>query len=72
MELGCSTILYGDHSLEVALERIKATGYKAIELCGIPGMAPHLNPGENAGHYESIKSWNPLVPVATSVTGIDS
>ena len=56
MELGCSTILYGDHSLEVALERIKATGYKAIELCGIPGMAPHLNPGEDAGHYESIKS----------------
>ena len=56
MELGCSTILYGGHTLEVALERIKATGYKAIELCGIPGMAPHLNPGQDSGYYESIKS----------------
>ena len=56
MELGCSTILYGGHSLDTALDRIRATGYRSIELCAIPGMAPHLSPGENNSYYESIKA----------------
>ncbi len=41
-DLGCSTILYGGFSLEQALEGIAQAGYKAIELCARPGMAPHL------------------------------
>ena len=55
MELGCSTILYGGHDLEVALERIRAGGYRAIELCCIPGMAPHLAIGESDAYYRNIR-----------------
>ena len=47
MELGCSTILYGGHGLEAALERIAAAGYRAIELCAINGMAPHVSPSSD-------------------------
>ncbi len=42
MQLGCSTILYGALPLETALDGISRAGYKAIELCAIQGMAPHL------------------------------
>ncbi len=55
MELGCSTILYGGHDLEVAMERIQATGYRAIELCCIPGMAPHLAIGGSDAYYRDIR-----------------
>lgn len=44
IKLGCSTILYGGHLLETALVGIKKAGYEAIELCCIPGMAPHFWP----------------------------
>ncbi|MDE2999278.1 MAG: sugar phosphate isomerase/epimerase [Gemmatimonadota bacterium] len=55
MELGCSTILYGGHDLEVAVERIRAAGYRAIELCCIPGMAPHLAIGQSDAYYRDIR-----------------
>jgi sugar phosphate isomerase/epimerase len=42
MELGCSTLLYGALPLERALDGIARTGYRAIELCAIQGMANHL------------------------------
>lgn len=54
--LGCSTILYGGHSLEQALKGIVAAGYKAIELCARPGMAPHLEIGKPTSYYEEIKA----------------
>lgn len=54
--LGCSTILYGGFSLEQALEGIATTGYKAIELCARPGMAPHLEIGKSASYYKEIRS----------------
>jgi sugar phosphate isomerase/epimerase len=44
MDLGCSTILYGGHPLSDALTGIARAGYRAVELCAIPGMAPHLAP----------------------------
>ena len=56
MQLGCSTILYGGHDLDVALDRIKSVGYEAVELCAIPGMAPHLRLGESAAYYQDVKS----------------
>ena len=56
MEIGCSTILYGGHDLNTALQRISATGYKAVELCAIPGMSPHLSLGESEGYYAEVKS----------------
>jgi sugar phosphate isomerase/epimerase len=43
LQLGCSTILYGGYSLQTAVHRIAKTGYKSIELCAIPGMAPHFS-----------------------------
>ena len=54
--LGCSTILYGGFSLEQALDGIAKAGYKAIELCARPGMAPHLEIGKPAAYYEQIKA----------------
>ena len=54
--LGCSTILYGGFSLEQALEGIAKAGYKAIELCARPGMAPHLEIGKSASYYEGIRA----------------
>ncbi len=54
--LGCSTILYGGFNLEQALEGIAKAGYKAIELCARPGMAPHLEIRKPASYYEGIKS----------------
>jgi sugar phosphate isomerase/epimerase len=56
MQLGCSTILYGGHDLDVALDRIRSVGYSAVELCAIPGMAPHLKLGESAAYYRDVKS----------------
>ena len=56
MQLGCSTILYGGHDLDTALDSIRKVGYKAIELCAIPGMAPHLKLGESAAYYQEVKS----------------
>ena len=44
LELGCSTILYGGHTLNAALQRISKIGYTSVELCSIGGMAPHLDP----------------------------
>ncbi len=43
MKLGCSTILYGGHDLDAALKGIRKAQYEAIELCAIPGMAPHIS-----------------------------
>ena len=43
MILGCSTILYGGYDLDTALKGIRKAGYEAIELCAIPGMAPHIS-----------------------------
>ena len=55
-KLGCSTILYGDFPLDEALSGIAKAGYKAIELCARPGMAPHLEIGKPASYYEDVKS----------------
>jgi len=55
MELGCSTILYGGYSLDEALDGIAKAGYKAIELCARPGMAPHLEIGKSDGYYKEVK-----------------
>ncbi|MDP6776640.1 MAG: TIM barrel protein, partial [Candidatus Latescibacteria bacterium] len=55
MEIGCSTILYGGHDLKTAIDRIGATGYKAVELCAIPGMAPHLSLGESEAYYADVR-----------------
>ena len=54
--LGCSTILYGGFRLEQALEGIAKAGYKAIELCARPRMAPHLEIGKTASYYAEIKA----------------
>lgn len=56
MELGCSTILYGGQDLTVAIQRIAAAGYRAVELCAIPGMAPHLKTGENNSYFTGVKN----------------
>src|SRR5476651_1444227 len=43
IKLGCSTLLYGGHLLDDALDGIKQAGYAAVELCCIPGMAEHFS-----------------------------
>ena len=49
--LGCSTILFGGHSLDAALDGIARAGYRAVELCSIPGMAEHVPLGHGPAHY---------------------
>ena len=56
MQLGCSTILYGGQDLSLALAKIAQTGYKAVEVCAIQNMAPHLSLDEDASYYEGIKA----------------
>jgi sugar phosphate isomerase/epimerase len=55
-QLGCSTILYGGFSLDEALAGIAKAGYRAIELCARPGMAPHLEIGRPASYYAEVKA----------------
>ncbi|MCJ7738875.1 MAG: sugar phosphate isomerase/epimerase [Anaerolineae bacterium] len=55
MKLGCSTILFGGYSLDEALDGIAKAGYKAIELCARPGMAPHVEMDRPASYYAEIK-----------------
>ncbi len=55
MKLGCSTLLYGKHGLDEALRGIREAGYQAIELCSIPGMGYHVEPGKSAAEYRSLK-----------------
>jgi sugar phosphate isomerase/epimerase len=55
VQLGCSTILYGGHTLDAALAGSKAAGYAAIELCSIPGMGEHLSADEGADYYRQIR-----------------
>lgn len=54
VELGCSTILFGGHPLDVALDGIARAGYRAIELCSIPGMADHLPVEREPQFYDDI------------------
>lgn len=44
LKLGCSSLLYGGHLVETALDEIRDAGYEAVELCCIGGMAPHFWP----------------------------
>ena len=55
MKLGCSTILFGEYSLEQALDGIAKAGYSMIELCGRPGMAPHVEIGKPTSYYREIR-----------------
>ncbi|HIE52783.1 MAG TPA: sugar phosphate isomerase/epimerase [Armatimonadetes bacterium] len=56
MKLGCSTILFGGYSLDEALDGIVQAGYGAIELCTIPGMAPHLELGQPEAYYAEVRA----------------
>ena len=55
MKLGCSTILFGEYSLDEALDGIAQAGYKYIELCARPGMAPHVEMGQPASYYREVR-----------------
>jgi len=55
MKLGCSTILYGLHSVDEALAGIKKAGYDGIELCAIPGMGLHVEPHKSEAEYRALK-----------------
>jgi sugar phosphate isomerase/epimerase len=56
MELGCSTLLYGGYELKRSLESIASIGYKAIELCSIPGMAEHVSPDGTDEDYADVRT----------------
>lgn len=55
MKLGCSTILYGKLPLATALGGISKAGFSAIELCALPGMAPHVDTSLSADEREAVK-----------------
>ena len=54
MKLGCSTLLFGGHDLDTALDGIAEAGYEAIELVSIPNMGLHFEPGMDDGYYREI------------------
>src|SRR6266566_4197248 len=54
LQLGCSTLLYGALPIGTALTGIRDAGYKAIELCAIQGMAPHLPDDLSDSQYREI------------------
>lgn len=56
MKFGCSTLLFGGYDLETAIAGIKQAGYEAAELCAIPGMGEHLQPGQSRAAYEQIRA----------------
>ncbi|HZH63171.1 MAG TPA: sugar phosphate isomerase/epimerase [Metabacillus sp.] len=43
MKLGVNSVLFGGYDLKTAVEYIKFSGYKGIELASIVGMAEHLS-----------------------------
>lgn len=55
MKLGCSTLLYGGHDLDTALDGIAEAGYEAIELVSIPNMGLHFEPGMDDSYYREIR-----------------
>lgn len=55
MKLGCSTLLFGGYDLDTALDGIRAAGYDGIELCAIPGMGLHVEPGQSDAYYADVK-----------------
>ncbi len=55
MKLGCSTLLFGDLDLRQALDEIAAIGFKAVELCTIPGMAEHLFLEQPDDYYQGVR-----------------
>jgi sugar phosphate isomerase/epimerase len=56
MKLGCSTILYGKHSVDDALVGIKKAGFDGIELCAIPGMGFHIDPNMSEAELRELKT----------------
>jgi len=55
MKLGCSTLLYGQYSTSEVLDGVKKAGYDAIELCAIPGMGLHIEPGKSEAEYRALR-----------------
>lgn len=56
MKFGLSTLLYGGYDLDTALDGTKKAGYDGIELCAIPGMGSHIEPGQSDAYYAEMKS----------------
>ena len=56
MKLGCSTILYGIHSVDEALDGIGKAGFDGIELGAIPGMGLHVEPGWSEKQYKELRA----------------
>ena len=55
MKLGCSTILYGKHSVDEALKGVKDAGFEGIELTAIPGMGLHVEPNWTDAQYKELR-----------------
>ncbi len=56
MKFGLSTLLYGGYDLDTALDGTKKAGYDGVELCSIPGMGLHIEPGQSDAYYAEIKA----------------
>ena len=67
MKFGLSTLLYGGYDLDTALDGTAKAGYDGLELCSIPGMGLHIEPGQSDAYYAEIKA-----KVADRGLGIES
>src|SRR5687767_9759832 len=43
IEIGCSTILFNTNTFDEAIEPIAEAGFRLVDLCAVPGFAPHLD-----------------------------
>lgn len=55
MKLGANSVLFGGYDLKTAVEYIKFSGYKGIELASIVGMAEHLSDTASDADLDEIR-----------------
>lgn len=55
MKLGVNSVLFGGYDLKTAVDYIKFSGYKGIELASIVGMAEHLTDTASDADLEEIR-----------------
>lgn len=74
IQLGCSTIVYREESLEVALAQIALHQFHSVDIGMIPSFCPHFNPllaseGEKAKLGEQLKNMNLVVSTLNVCSG---
>ena len=74
IKLGVNTVLFGGHSLAVAMQHIAWAGYDGVELSAIKGMCEHLELDrwrEQAGEIKALAAEHRLALLSMEVASLD-